>query len=417
MCYIITRDIGEPVRYGNESGFDAISGRQCHELTPGIAERLREYEKGSLPNRIDVTEPVFFDPRTGEPIVWYFKNRIGDIEIFDLMGFHPETGDELLPVSKDIVDLWKYERDGRKPATARTAPQRIDPEKYPIFDPVTGDPRAWYWRSESGDYEFYDNHGFQPHTGDPLQPISQNMLAKWRQEVAAAELRKKEYQLQREGEPNKREARQDREKVALVEAQDQDKQVADRCDQLAGNPNDPRRSGAGVSYDALKMHARDAVEICTAASAADPDEPRLKYQLGRALEFLDRKKAFDIQVSLVKLKYPAAYDNLGWMLFNDKKDITQAVNHFRMGAELGDPDSMVSLADMINRGAFNPQNSNYIRISLLKKAAALGDQAALRVHNSGLERQQDSQNHQTTGQARQRRTLETYGDVERSIPW
>lgn len=412
-CYVITRDAEEPVRYGNEPGFNAISGRQCRELTPEIAMRVREYEKGNRPNRIDVTEPAFFDPRTGEPVVWYSKNSNGNVEIFDLMGFHPETGEELLPISKDIVDLWKSQQDGRNASAARITPQRIDPDKYSFFDPVTGDPRVWYWRSKSVDYPF-DRGGFQSRTGDPLQLISTNVIPKWKQEVDTAELKKKE-QLQREREQHERAEPQDREHVAAPEAQEQDKQVASRCDQLAGNPNDPRGSGAGVPYDVLKMQARGAVEACTVASAANPNEQRFKYQLGRALEFLDRKKAIDIHADLVKDKYPAAYDNLGWMLFYDRKDVSQAVNHFRMGTELGDPDSMVSLAGMIHRGTFNPPNSIYVKMSLLKKAAGLGDQAALRAYSS--ERQQDLQNRQINEPERQRRMLETVGEVVRSMPW
>lgn len=415
-CYVITRDAREPVRYGNQSGFDPITGRQCRELTPEIVERLREYEKGNRPKRIDAPEPTFFDPRTGEPVVWYLKNRIGDVEIFDLMGFHPETGDELLPITKEIVDLWKSQRDRRTTPVARAAPQRVDSEKYPFFDPVTGDPRVWYWRSEAGAYEFYDSRGFQPRTGDALQPISKDVIAKWKQEIEAAEQRKKEEQLRREREQGERAERQERERIAALEAQERVKQAASRCDQLAGNPNDPRRAGPGVPYDVLKMQARDALEACTAAIAANPNELRFKYQLGRALEFVDRKRAFEIQSGLVKLRYPAAYDNLGWMLFYDRKDISQAISHFRMGVELGDPDSMVSLADMIDRGAFNPPNSIYVKLSLFKRAAELGDQAAVRAYNAEMEKQQEVQTRQINEQEMQRRMLDAFGAIIRSVP-
>jgi hypothetical protein len=84
-----------------------VTGRQCRELTPQVFERLHEYEKGNRPKRIMASDPTFFDPRTGDAIIWYYKNKNGDIELFDLMGFHPETGEELLPILKDIVDLWK----------------------------------------------------------------------------------------------------------------------------------------------------------------------------------------------------------------------------------------------------------------------------------------------------------------------
>ncbi len=47
------------------------------------------------------------DSRTGEPIVWFSKNTGGSIELFDLMGFHPITGEELLPITRDVVETWK----------------------------------------------------------------------------------------------------------------------------------------------------------------------------------------------------------------------------------------------------------------------------------------------------------------------
>ena len=96
-CYVVTRD---ELRYGVHPGIDSSTGRECRPVTPEIVERLRAYEKGVRPQRITEAEPTYFDPRTGEPIVWYYKNENGDIEIFNLMGFTPETGKELLPVSQ-----------------------------------------------------------------------------------------------------------------------------------------------------------------------------------------------------------------------------------------------------------------------------------------------------------------------------
>ena len=119
--------------------------------------------------RIESTDPIFFSLRTGEPIVWYHKDENDEIQLFDLMGFHPETGDELLPITKEMVALWrdqekkrKEDEGRRKQDEARRAPQLIDPEKYNPFDPLSGKPRVWYSRNEEGEYQFYDNPGFRP---------------------------------------------------------------------------------------------------------------------------------------------------------------------------------------------------------------------------------------------------------------
>ena len=118
-CYIITRDPREPVRYGARPGIDPVTGRQCRQLTPELIERLREYASGNRPKSIASEDPSFFDLRTGEPIVWFYQNKSGKIELFDLMGFHPESGDELAPITKEAVELWKDQRAAEKQRQAR----------------------------------------------------------------------------------------------------------------------------------------------------------------------------------------------------------------------------------------------------------------------------------------------------------
>ena len=112
-CYVITRDA---VRYGDRPGIDPGTGRQCRKVTEELLERLREYEKGNRPKRVGAANPSFFDLRTGEPAVWYRTNNDGVVELFDLMGFHAETGDELLPVNRDIVRALERATTGTRSA-------------------------------------------------------------------------------------------------------------------------------------------------------------------------------------------------------------------------------------------------------------------------------------------------------------
>jgi hypothetical protein len=46
---------------------------------------------------------AFFDPRSGEPLVYYRLDEQGHVECFDAPGFHPITRDELEPVTPEIV--------------------------------------------------------------------------------------------------------------------------------------------------------------------------------------------------------------------------------------------------------------------------------------------------------------------------
>jgi ATP-dependent Clp protease ATP-binding subunit ClpC len=47
---------------------------------------------------------AFFDPRSGEPLVWYRLDEQDQVECFDAPGFHPITRDELKPVTPEIVN-------------------------------------------------------------------------------------------------------------------------------------------------------------------------------------------------------------------------------------------------------------------------------------------------------------------------
>jgi hypothetical protein len=87
------------------------------------------------------------------------------------MGFHPDTGVELLPATKEVAAA-SQEQSKRRP------PKLVDWKNYELFDPLTGEPRVWYWRSEDGNYEFYDNDGYHPPTGERLISLSREAASK-----------------------------------------------------------------------------------------------------------------------------------------------------------------------------------------------------------------------------------------------
>jgi len=81
------------------------------------------------------------------------------------------------------------------------------------------------------------------------------------------------------------------------------------CDQLAANPFDPKKRAPGVMFSDIDPDK--AVSSCRAALAAKPNEPRLRYQLGRALE---RAQKLDEAVAEYRASadtgYPIATYNL-----------------------------------------------------------------------------------------------------------
>jgi hypothetical protein len=135
------------------------------------------------------------------------------------------------------------------------------------------------------------------------------------------------------------------------------------CDRLAANPSDRRKppSVPGVPYDSLLNQAKQAMEACALAAAQNPTELRYEYQLARAMEAAVPEKAVEIHKKLAGQGYPAAYDNLGWLMVKQHKNYGAAVTYFKTGSQLRDPDSIVSLVEMLDRGMckpIDPQSSN-----------------------------------------------------------
>jgi len=373
QCYIIQRGARAPVIYRDHPpGMDPETGRECRLVTTGLIERLKEYAEGKRPGRIKGHPLEFFDPRTREPIVWYVEHG-GRIEIFDLLGYHPETSEELLPVTPEIVDRWNAEQA----EAARKRPAPVDPDTHPFFDSKTGRPNIWHSPGESGALEFFDGPGFHPRTGKALTEITHDFADKRSRDILERAEKERAERAEKE-----RAERAEKERAERAEkeraAKELAKQYAAECDVLAANPNDQRRhSRDGVTYDQLKTQIPAAIHACELAVQLNPADLTLQYQRARAVELADPVRGQAMQDRLVKLGYPAAFDNAGSLLLNDPKCrqhcINEAVKLFRKGAAMGDPDAMMSLADQIDQN-----NATGDKISLYQRAAKLGHPRAKR---------------------------------------
>jgi hypothetical protein len=69
--------------------------------------------------------------------------------------------------------------------------------------------------------------------------------------------------------------------AAAVSATD----VITGCDILAGHPADPDKLGAGASSAVVKQDLPTAVAVCRRDLANDPENARLRYNLGRVLYY------------------------------------------------------------------------------------------------------------------------------------
>ena len=173
-CYLLTKK--GLVRYGKRPGIDPNTGRQCRPYSPEMLVRLREYEQGNRPRRIDATNPVFLisDQETGCLVR---EGSTGNVESLSLMVLIPIPATNS-PITKEVAASWKDQQENPK-----RAPQNVDPKSYVFFDQITGAPRAWYWRGTEGDYEFYDGPGYHPRTGDPLVVLSKDLVLKLQKEA------------------------------------------------------------------------------------------------------------------------------------------------------------------------------------------------------------------------------------------
>jgi tetratricopeptide (TPR) repeat protein len=150
------------------------------------------------------------------------------------------------------------------------------------------------------------------------------------------------------------------------------------CDRLAANPSDRRKppSVPGVPYDSLMNQAKQAIAACTVAVRQSPTELRYQYQQARAMETEAPEKALEIHRNLARLGYPVAYDNLGWLEIKLHKNYGEAIKDFKAGSQLQDPDSMISLVEMIDRGYVPTDRPQELKYQLLRTAADLGHQGA-----------------------------------------
>src|SRR5262249_27620090 len=215
-----------------------------------------------------------------------------------------------------------------------------------------------------------------------------------------------------------RDAKAEQEAKERADALRRASEAARRCDELAANPNDSRRVGEGVAFDLLKNQAREAIASCELAVSQNPSELRFKYQLGRALEWIDRRKATQIQQDLVTRGYPAAFDNLGWLYYDSQKAATwpRAVALFRSGVRADDSDSMVSLAEMIARRHTAPANPSEEKLQLYRRAAQLGNAAAMRAYDDEIAKEQATQQERIWQLEQQRRMMQIMGTVIQNIP-
>jgi Sel1 repeat-containing protein len=145
------------------------------------------------------------------------------------------------------------------------------------------------------------------------------------------------------------------------------------CDELAGHPADPHRIGQGIAF--AQINPDQAIDACTAALKDDPDNQRLRFELGRALERSGAlSEAATLYSRAAEAGYAAAQMSLG-ALYQEgmgvPHDETQAVSWFRKAAEQNHvlAEDALGTAYRDGRGVAKDEGQ---AIAWLKKAADQG---------------------------------------------
>ncbi len=148
---------------------------------------------------------------------------------------------------------------------------------------------------------------------------------------------------------------------------------ATKCDELAADPDDPMRLTAGVRWDLVNRRA--AIRACIAALVKEPNNRRIQFQLGRALDIANQHGWAQIFYNqAMERSYSAAVANLAYMSMTGRGkpvELPEAIRLLRIGADLGNLRTRTDLAESYLRGAGVPQSTQEA-VLWLRLAGAMG---------------------------------------------
>lgn len=106
-CYAKTL---EGFKFSSTCDFDPKLGVRFQKIDSDVMKEIVFWQRnGALKDIPSVNDGQYFDPLTGESIVWYSLHSNGSIRLFSLPGFDPATGKRLKPITKKVID--EYELD------------------------------------------------------------------------------------------------------------------------------------------------------------------------------------------------------------------------------------------------------------------------------------------------------------------
>lgn len=127
----IYRPTGEPAFYWgltpqgtihkqSEPGLNPYTRKPLSPASPDYLALIRSRLLESLVP-VNPAVHVWFDPNTGWPMLWYYRNPEGQIEFYTRPAIHPRYQVELLPVTVELRRAWEQEQNEHRAAELRQA--------------------------------------------------------------------------------------------------------------------------------------------------------------------------------------------------------------------------------------------------------------------------------------------------------
>jgi hypothetical protein len=143
---------------------------------------------------------TYFGHNRGEALKYFAVTPEG-IRFFDSPGFDPKYGIQLKPVKSDMMTKYQRKLLGLKPKRV----DQEDPMGIEFFDPITGEPKIWFYINDQGDYELFDGPGIHPTYGLELKPMTANIVQAYKKRLEEQVALKTSEQIKRNEEAREKE--------------------------------------------------------------------------------------------------------------------------------------------------------------------------------------------------------------------
>lgn len=127
LKYYSVRQNGEIVIFDNP-GYDPQTQAKLKPVTQEIVEQINLRKDGN-PEKKDPETAIWFNPFTGKPQLWYCAVAANTFDFFDKPGYHPRTGKDLMPVSREFYATWQQLQVETKKAKKTSTHERVSVSK------------------------------------------------------------------------------------------------------------------------------------------------------------------------------------------------------------------------------------------------------------------------------------------------